>query len=77
MRIYVARSVWWAASFDIDLPSYCSVPVRCASVDEYFQALSKTMPSNVSRQARRLYAAGDVGIVRAQGPVEIERLFSC
>ena len=72
-----AHSDIWATSFDIDLPSYCTVPVRYLSVQEYFRALSKTMRSNVSRQARRLFAAGEVAIIRAHGAGEVERLFPC
>ena len=61
-----SRSRLWT-SYDIDLPSFCSVPVRWESVHTYFGALSKTMRSNVSRQTRRLFAAGDVEMVRACG----------
>ncbi len=63
---HASRSLRWTA-YDIDLPSYCSVPVAWDNVGGYFGALSKTMRSNVSRQARRLFAAGDVELLRADG----------
>ncbi len=63
------RSSLWTA-YDIDLPSFCSVPVAWNNVGGYFGALSKTMRSNVSRQARRLFAAGEVELLRADGTDE-------
>ena len=61
-----ARSVLWT-SYDIDLTSFCSVPVQWESTESYFRALSKTMRSNVSRQTRRLFAAGEVELLLADG----------
>ena len=63
---HASRSLRWTA-YDIDMPSYCSVPVASDDVRGYFGALSKTMRSNVGRQARRLFAAGDVELLRADG----------
>ena len=63
-------------SYDIDLPSFCSVPVRWESVESYFRALSKTMRSNVSRQTRRLFAAGEVELLRADGVEETAPLLA-
>ncbi len=63
---HAARSAWWTA-YDVDLPSFCSVPVAWNDIGGYFGALSKTMRSNVSRQARRLFAAGEVELLRADG----------
>ncbi len=60
-------------TFDHDLPPFCSVAVRYGHVDEYFRALAKTMRSNVSRQARRLFAAGAVGLLALHGPTEVRR----
>ncbi len=70
-----ARSPLWTA-YDIDVPSFCSVPVAWESVAGYFAALSKTMRSNVSRQTRRLFAAGDVELLRADGVEETAPLLS-
>ena len=63
-------------SYDIDLPSFCSVPVRWESVESYFRALPKTMRSNVSRQTRRLFAAGEVELLRADGVGETAPLLA-
>ncbi len=60
-----ASRLW--TSYDIAVPSYCSVPVQWHSVAGYFHAMAKTMRSNVSRQTRRLFAAGDVELLRADG----------
>ncbi len=69
------RSRSWAA-FDVALPSFCSVPVRWDSTAAYFAALSKSMRSNVSRQTRRLFAAGHVELLRATGSADVAPLFA-
>ncbi len=69
----LARKSPLLTAFDIDLPPYCSVPVRYRGVDEYFRALSKTMRSNVSRQTRRLFGAGEVGLITLRGSEPVRR----
>jgi CelD/BcsL family acetyltransferase involved in cellulose biosynthesis len=69
----VATKSKTVVGFDMDLPPFCSVPVRHDSVEGYFKALSKTMRSNVSRQSRRLFAAGEVGLLNIEGPRAVER----
>jgi hypothetical protein len=64
----------WAVS-DFPLPSYATVPVAYESMAGYFAALSKTMRSNVSRQTRRLYAAGDTRLLFANGPSAVSSVF--
>ncbi len=56
----------WARDFAAD--AYQEVPLRFANGAQYFASLSKRMRSNVSRQARRLYTAGRVEILRVSGP---------
>jgi CelD/BcsL family acetyltransferase involved in cellulose biosynthesis len=52
---------------DIALDPYTEVPITWSSVGEYFASLSKRMRSNVSRQARHLFAAGNVELITAHG----------
>ena len=70
-----SRSPLWT-SYDIDIPSFCSVPVRWETVQSYFRALAKTMRSNVSRQTRRLFAAGEVELLGARGVEETSPLLA-
>jgi Acetyltransferase (GNAT) domain len=52
---------------DVELDPYSEVQLQWPDVDTYFQALSKRMRSNVSRQARKLYASGQVELVLVNG----------
>lgn len=68
------RAPTWSV-FDIALPPFSTVPVTYASLADYFGSLSKTMRSNVSRQGRRLFAAGEVELLTARGANEVSPLF--
>jgi Acetyltransferase (GNAT) domain len=52
---------------DVELDPYSEVQLQWPDVNTYFQALSKRMRSNVSRQARKLYASGRVELVLVNG----------
>jgi Acetyltransferase (GNAT) domain len=52
---------------DVELDPYSEVHLQWPDVDAYFRALSKRMRSNVSRQARKLYASGRVELVLVNG----------
>ena len=68
------RAPTWAV-YDIALPPFSTVPVSFESLGGYFGSLSKTMRSNVSRQGRRLFAAGEVQLLTARGAEEVSPLF--
>ncbi len=53
---------------DVELDPYSEVSLQWRTVEAYFHSLSKRMRSNVSRQARKLYASGDVGLLMVEGP---------
>ncbi len=53
---------------DVEIDPYSEVDLQWPNVDVYFRALSKRMRSNVSRQARKLYATGNVSLVLVDGP---------
>jgi Acetyltransferase (GNAT) domain len=53
---------------DVELDPYSEVALQWPDVGAYFRALSKRMRSNVSRQARKLFASGDVTVVMVNGP---------
>jgi Acetyltransferase (GNAT) domain len=53
---------------DVEIDPYSEVNLQWPNVGAYFRALSKRMRSNVSRQARKLYATGDVSLVLVDGP---------
>jgi hypothetical protein len=50
------------------------IPMRWSSVAGYFAALSKKARSNVSRQMRTLFAAGDLQLLTASAPEAIEAI---
>jgi hypothetical protein len=60
---------------DVPLDPYSEVTLDWADASGYFRSLSKRMRSNVSRQARRLYASGEIGIFLADGPAATSALF--
>lgn len=68
------RSLRWSC-FDTAVEPFCTVPVSYESIDGYFRSLSKQMRSNVSRQARRLFATGEVRLLAARGRDEVAPLF--
>jgi hypothetical protein len=77
-------SSWRVRVRDIPLVPYTEVALRSSDTPEvmrwkdtgeYFSALSKRMRSNVSRQTRNLFAAGDVELIHATTPQATSALF--
>jgi Acetyltransferase (GNAT) domain len=60
---------------DVELDPYSEVALQWPNLEKYFGALSKRMRSNVSRQARKLFASGDVGLVLVDGSQATEAFF--
>jgi CelD/BcsL family acetyltransferase involved in cellulose biosynthesis len=54
-------------SRNIEVEPYTEIAVGWKDVNAYFRSLAKKMRSNISRQTRRLFAAGSVEIVLAEG----------
>jgi hypothetical protein len=54
---------------------YNDVTLVWPDLPQYFRSLSKKMRSNISRQARRLFAAGNVELVLADGAVATSAWF--
>jgi hypothetical protein len=52
-----------------------TIPVRWKTVDEYFRAFSKKFRSNVSRQMRTLFSAGEVEFLMSSDPAITPHLF--
>jgi CelD/BcsL family acetyltransferase involved in cellulose biosynthesis len=52
------------------------IPLRWPDLPSYFRSLTKKMRSNISRQARRLYAAGAVELIVANGPAATTAWFA-
>lgn len=53
----------------------CTIHLRWETLRDYFNALSKRFRSNVSRQARALFGAGDVAVLASSDPVMRKALF--
>jgi hypothetical protein len=60
---------------DIPVEPYNEIPLVWGNLRAYFQSLSKKMRSNISRQARRLFAAGEPEIIVAQGAQAVTAWF--
>jgi hypothetical protein len=52
---------------DIDVEPYTEIAIVWKDLHAYFRSLAKKMRSNISRQARKLFAHGQVEIVLADG----------
>jgi hypothetical protein len=52
---------------DISVAPHNEIPVVWKDLNDYFQSLAKKMRSNLSRQARRLFRAGETEIILAEG----------
>jgi Acetyltransferase (GNAT) domain len=52
---------------DIEVEPYNEITLTWPDLMNYFRSLVKKMRSNISRQARRLYAAGEIELVLAEG----------
>jgi len=53
---------------DFGVEPYHEIELSWADVHSFFRSLPKKMRSNISRQARRLYAAGETELLLASGP---------
>lgn len=53
---------------DIAVEPYTEIAMAWTDLAAYFKSLNKKMRSNVSRQARRLYASGQPELILAEGP---------
>jgi len=60
---------------DYPAEPYTEIAVVWSSLGAYFQSLTKKMRSNVSRQARRLFAAGEVELIFAEGAAAVTAWF--
>jgi CelD/BcsL family acetyltransferase involved in cellulose biosynthesis len=60
---------------DFPVEPYTEIAVVWNSLSAYFQSLTKKMRSNVSRQARRLFAAGEVELILAEGAAAVTAWF--
>jgi hypothetical protein len=54
---------------DIEVEPYTEIELIWSDLAAYFRSLVKKMRSNISRQARRLFAHGEPQLVLAQGPL--------
>jgi hypothetical protein len=54
---------------DIAVEPYTEIELIWSDLGAYFRSLTKKMRSNISRQARRLFAEGEPQLVLAQGPL--------
>jgi hypothetical protein len=52
---------------DISVEPYNAIPLQWNDLLSYFRSLSQKMRSNIGRQARHLYAAGNVQLILAEG----------
>jgi|GEM_PF-1320192 len=62
-----AASGWKLRVRDIAVAPYNEIPISWNDLDSYFRSLSQKMRSNIGRQSRKLYAAGEVQLVYAEG----------
>lgn len=62
---------------DIEVEPVCELALPWADSKSYFRSLPRHMRSNISRQARRLYATGEVELVIARGPEATSAWFDC
>lgn len=60
---------------DVSVEPYNEIPVVWSDLHAYFRSLVKKMRSNISRQARKLFAHGTVEIVLAEGPAATSAWF--
>jgi hypothetical protein len=60
---------------DIPVEPSNEVTLIWPDVTSYFRSLTKKMRSNISRQARRLFASGKVELILARGPVAVSAWF--
>jgi len=61
---------------DINVAPYNEIAVTWQDLNGYFRSLAKKMRSNISRQARRLFAAGEPVLVLAEGAQAVTAWFN-
>jgi hypothetical protein len=62
-----AASSWKIRVRDIHVAPYNEIQIHWNDLGSYFRSLSQKMRSNISRQARKLYGAGEVRLFYADG----------
>lgn len=60
---------------DIQVAPYNEIPISWTDLGSYFRSLSQKMRSNISRQARKLYAAGEVQLIHVEGAQGVSAWF--
>jgi hypothetical protein len=60
---------------DVSVEPYNEIPIAWSDLHAYFRSLVKKMRSNISRQARKLFAFGTVEIVLAEGAQAVSAWF--
>ncbi len=60
---------------DVEVEPYTEIAIVWNDLSAYFRSLVKKMRSNISRQARRLFAQGQVHIVLAEGAPAVSAWF--
>lgn len=60
---------------DYPVDPFNEIPIAWPDVFSYFRSLAKKTRSNISRQARRLFAAGEVELILADGPAATSAWF--
>jgi Acetyltransferase (GNAT) domain len=70
-----AASGWKIRVRDIKVAPYNEIPITWSDLGSYFRSLGQKMRSNISRQARKLYAAGEVRLVYAEGAQGVSAWF--
>jgi CelD/BcsL family acetyltransferase involved in cellulose biosynthesis len=66
-RAVHAAGSWRFRVHEIAVEPYNDIELPWADLHAYFRSLAKKMRSNISRQARRLFAAGEVEFILAEG----------
>jgi Acetyltransferase (GNAT) domain len=70
-----AASGWNIRVRDIKVAPYNEIPISWSDLGSYFRSLTQKMRSNISRQGRKLYAAGEVRLVHAEGAQGVSAWF--
>jgi hypothetical protein len=60
---------------DIAVEPFNEVSLVWPDLTSYFKSLTKKMRSNISRQARRLFASGETELILAEGPAAVSAWF--
>jgi CelD/BcsL family acetyltransferase involved in cellulose biosynthesis len=68
----IGRHIW---SRDWESPENCTIPIRWRTLYEYQRSLTKKFRSNLSRQLRTLFGAGDVSVFESSDPNVTPHLF--